>query len=1154
MATFNVTTAVNIDTLSVKAGSDTYNINGGYLTVDQDTRYGTNQNTSAAMGNITLSATLGGTIEFNAEKVRLIPYDGGAGVVPAYNTTISGTTGSGLLIGVISALNATPTAVGAAMPASGFIKIKQWNDVAYTDNDALTGITATVNGTDRVGWLEIVGVNDLLSTANRLGTYKVRGAWFDLGTTDGARATTYQIPSNGSLVYLPGVWVETAASSGVYEFYPCAGTLTATATNVATDEVRGRWCWISTAGLLRFGHDGTNLTGGFIPETGRKIRIPNIFFVCCTAAALTANVLPNATPGTRYEFATTGGGVLDIQKACFNWYMNINQPYSVALTDVAIMSTLVVTECATAIAWSNVGVGQEAANTQFGLSMSTCFAGGTMTDCVWTRATLASSGHYVTTLTDMRDFVFTNERIHALGGARGNASTGASTLTRVNSCSWIDSLRGGGKNQVVTCADISFTNTTYYDHPATTTPTTNAAYAFELLTNCTRVTIDGIDFGGLTLCQPYNGILLVGAAGHSEVNLRNIGSYASPLDLGGATQSDVAWTRVTTTATVTKIAHGLKVNDIVYVFISSSVAAITIAAKTVASVPSADTFTFTCLNAGSASGTLSYYPTMSSLLFTTATGNANGVYVKRCYAKNLRTNLFTTDNGNKNIVIENCSANNESNPVTPMLNGEIKGIYSTPTFAAQTSCYGTHWIDSFISAIPANTAAVSWTRATTTATVTSADHGLRTGALINVTVSSSAAAIVLGQKTVTAATKDTFTFTCLNAGDASGTLTFVPLISRIGLVMNEATSDTTGVYTIDAGSTAFTSAGGLYMPAVNDQITFELPYYLIGHTGFPIAEAVMAGGTISNYNIYYSIDKNDGNGFSSYKNLYYQRTGAGGASSSTNVTMTSTTGVAVGDYVWGTNIAPNAKVSSITDATTVVVDIANTGTVSGTLRFNQMPSETSIDAQLGFKLRIRVITGTVNATAITSLYVISQSTETSRAYQYILDPVTIQAEVLDASTGLAISGARVYIEADTGGPLPYQEAVTITRSGATATVTHASHGLSSGSKIKVKGATQTEYNGIYTITVIDSGSYSYTVSGSPATPATGSPIVTAVIINETTDVSGIVSDTSFPFIGNQPVTGRARKADTSPLYQSNIIAGTITSSGLDSLVFLIRDD
>lgn len=134
MATFTITTPVNIDSLSGKTGGDTYNINAGYLTVDQDSRYGVNNDTSSIAGTTTLSATLGGSMLIDGRKIRLIPYDGGTGNVPAYGTTISGAAGSGLMIGVYNDLASAPTAPGAAMPADGYIKIKQWNDGAFIDN------------------------------------------------------------------------------------------------------------------------------------------------------------------------------------------------------------------------------------------------------------------------------------------------------------------------------------------------------------------------------------------------------------------------------------------------------------------------------------------------------------------------------------------------------------------------------------------------------------------------------------------------------------------------------------------------------------------------------------------------------------------------------------------------------------------------------------------------------------------------------------------------------------------------------------------------------------------------------------------------------------------------------------------------------------
>ena len=62
----------------------------------------------------------------------------------------------------------------------------------------------------------------------------------------------------------------------------------------------------------------------------------------------------------------------------------------------------------------------------------------------------------------------------------------------------------------------------------------------------------------------------------------------------------------------------------------------------------------------------------------------------------------------------------------------------------------------------------------------------------------------------------------------------------------------------------------------------------------------------------------------------------------------------------------------------------------------------------------------------------------------------------------------------------------ITRSSSTATVTTATaHGMSTGDTVSIKGASQSEYNGEFTITVTSSTTFTYTVSGSPATPATG---------------------------------------------------------------------
>lgn len=70
-----------------------------------------------------------------------------------------------------------------------------------------------------------------------------------------------------------------------------------------------------------------------------------------------------------------------------------------------------------------------------------------------------------------------------------------------------------------------------------------------------------------------------------------------------------------------------------------------------------------------------------------------------------------------------------------------------------------------------------------------------------------------------------------------------------------------------------------------------------------------------------------------------------------------------------------------------------------------------------------------------------------------------------------------------------QTFVTITRDGTTANVYHPSHGKANGNYAHVEGCTQPEYNGDWVITVVDTDNYTFTVSGSPASPATGTPQV-----------------------------------------------------------------
>ena len=96
----------------------------------------------------------------------------------------------------------------------------------------------------------------------------------------------------------------------------------------------------------------------------------------------------------------------------------------------------------------------------------------------------------------------------------------------------------------------------------------------------------------------------------------------------------------------------------------------------------------------------------------------------------------------------------------------------------------------------------------------------------------------------------------------------------------------------------------------------------------------------------------------------------------------------------------------------------------------------------------------------------------------------VRAGSLALSTDISITSPALLVD---GFSLAADVAVTsITRSGATATVTTTGfHGYSTADIVNIRGAGQTEYNVDATITVTGVTTFTYSVTGTPATPATG---------------------------------------------------------------------
>lgn len=64
---------------------------------------------------------------------------------------------------------------------------------------------------------------------------------------------------------------------------------------------------------------------------------------------------------------------------------------------------------------------------------------------------------------------------------------------------------------------------------------------------------------------------------------------------------------------------------------------------------------------------------------------------------------------------------------------------------------------------------------------------------------------------------------------------------------------------------------------------------------------------------------------------------------------------------------------------------------------------------------------------------------------------------------------------------------TAVAAGTTATVTQTAHGYTNADRIIREGATQTDYNGTFSISNVTANTYDYVMPGSPTSPATGSP-------------------------------------------------------------------
>lgn len=525
-----------LDAAACTAG-ETFTMNGARLTIRSDTRFHANSPASmtGAIGSLTISSTLGGGVTLDGTKVRWMPYNTGTGNVPAVGTSITQGGVTGVLLGVWASITAAPTAVGAAMPASGFIKFREVTSGPFAAG-ALTGIGASATGPDVVGWIEVVMDQSATITVPRLGDFTTRGDWFDLGVTTGAANQLVSLPTNGSATaYTPGVWIANTATPLTdedWDFYPAVYAAAMITTNLGTD-IRSKFVCMETNGSIRIGHNGTTSVG-YVPPSGRKIRVGNIFGRQCTAAARATNVTPHTTLATRPDFTTTNAGVIDIENFTTDWYLAFAQAYSVRLWHVATFEAISLVEIAAPIDMYDGGVGMNHGYDGRAFVMTSNFGAGDIEKFKFFRHVTGSNDHVV-------------EIQYCQGQNIINCESGTLTYARSTGGSWIflvcsgitlTNLRQFNASMVLTtCFDMILSGIDHCDRFTGVTNTTTGLYAITFASGCSDIVVDGTTFGmsgQIADNHPYNGIFSV--SGCTRIKLRNAGSRASFLS-GGAANS-----------------------------------------------------------------------------------------------------------------------------------------------------------------------------------------------------------------------------------------------------------------------------------------------------------------------------------------------------------------------------------------------------------------------------------------------------------------------------------------------------------------------------------------------------------------------------------------------------------------------------------------
>lgn len=531
---------VNLDSsaLSGLNNGETITINGGHLLIDGDTRWGNN---GAVFDSIAISSTLGGSVLIDGTQVWEVPFSAATGNVPARdvagNNPITGTGVTGELISVWGE-SLDPYAVGGGIAAPGRIKLRSKTG-DFSDGLVVTlpnGATVTCSGTGKRSWINVVGEEAGTATVPRLGAFTVRGDWYDLGTTNGADDQTFQFPVGDAC---PAIQIETAAGSGVYEWWLNAGGRWATIPQFVSTDVRGKYfAMTNTTGVIVIAQRSSNPCG-YKPPTGCKVRVPNVILSSSnTTVGFLTNTL-HSTASSRYDFTTSAAGVIDIDTAVSNWYIGLTNAFRVSVKNTAILHTASFSNIADTLVMDDCALGLNSTNEYSPLTISNCFTSVTLNKVRAVRYSGTASAQYTLSLTDVANYTETDCQMEAFGTVtavtRGSAGINSRAFTRLVGTNVLTRpVAIGCYVNLTTCANTTVKDMIYADLLNSPTTATTPMSAISVNSGSSNVWIDGFSaFGGLADVHPYTAVVTV-TSGSQLVDVRNIGTPAAPYNCGSA--------------------------------------------------------------------------------------------------------------------------------------------------------------------------------------------------------------------------------------------------------------------------------------------------------------------------------------------------------------------------------------------------------------------------------------------------------------------------------------------------------------------------------------------------------------------------------------------------------------------------------------------